>query len=63
MDFGVEIRPIVSGNIIEQPFFKKYSDKNYKLKNATFIHENGFYFPNNPDLTSEEIEILIDLLK
>lgn len=63
MENGVEIRPIVSGNIIEQPFFNKYSDRNYKLKNATFIHENGFYFPNNPDLTSEEKEFLIDLLK
>ena len=50
MENGVEIRPIVSGNIIEQPFFNKYSNRIYKLKNATFIHENGFYFPNNPDL-------------
>tara|TARA_B100000963_G_C22639349_1_gene679512 strand:+ start:7111 stop:8280 length:1170 start_codon:yes stop_codon:yes gene_type:complete len=63
MENGVEIRPIVSGNIIEQPFFNKYSNRVYKLKNATFIHENGFYFPNNPDLTSEEKEFLIDLLK
>ncbi len=63
MNTGVEIRPIVSGNIIEQPFFKKYSDHTYKLKNATFIHENGFYFPNNPDLTKNEIEVLINLLK
>lgn len=63
MENGVEIRPIVSGNIIEQPFFNKYSNRDYKLKNATFIHENGFYFPNNPDLTSEEKEFLIDLLK
>ena len=63
MDTGVEIRPIVSGNIIEQPFFKKYSDNIYKLKNATFIHENGFYFPNNPDLTKKEIDVLINLLK
>jgi CDP-6-deoxy-D-xylo-4-hexulose-3-dehydrase len=63
MENEVEIRPIVSGNIIEQPFFNKYSNQVYKLKNATFIHENGFYFPNNPDLTSEEKEVLIDLLK
>ena len=63
MENGVEIRPIVSGNIIEQPFFNKYSNRIYKLKNATFIHENGFYFPNNPDLTGEEKEFLIDLLK
>ena len=60
---GVEIRPIVSGSIIEQPFFKKYSSLVYNLKNASFIHENGFYFPNNPDLTKEEIETLIELLK
>lgn len=50
----VEIRPIVSGNITEQPFFKKYSSLSLKLKNASYIHENGFYFPNNPELTDEE---------
>ncbi len=51
---NVEIRPIVSGNITEQPFFKKYSSLSLKLKNASYIHENGFYFPNNPELTNEE---------
>lgn len=60
---GVEIRPIVSGNIIEQPFFYKYTKQIFKMKNASFIHKNGFYFPNNPDLTDQEIKILIDLLK
>ena len=60
---NVEIRPIVSGNIVEQPFFKKYLSEVYELKNASYIHENGFYFPNNPDLAEEELEILIELLK
>ena len=60
---NVEIRPIVSGNITEQPFFKKYSSLSLKLKNASYIHENGFYFPNNPELTNEEKYYIKRLLK
>ena len=59
----VEIRPIVSGNISQQPFFKKHSDLRLNLKNASYIHENGFYFPNNPELNEDEIEYILKLLK
>lgn len=61
-DRKVEIRPIVGGDMTQQPFFKKYmrqlrnvSDKS----NARLIHRQGFYFPNNPELTSNEIVTLI----
>ena len=60
---NVEIRPIVSGNISDQPFFKKYSSINKNLKNAVIAHQTGFYFPNNPELSNEEIEYLKNLLK
>ena len=60
---NVEIRPIVSGNICDQPFFKKYSSFKKKFKNAEITHQNGFYFPNNPELNNEEIEYLINLIK
>lgn len=60
---NVEIRPIVSGNICDQPFFKKYSSFKEKFKNAEITHQNGFYFPNNPELNNEEIEYLINLIK
>ena len=54
----LEIRPIVGGNITQQPFFNKYMNhQNTKLcNNAKLIHEQGFYFGNNPELTDGEIK-------
>lgn len=56
----VEIRPIIGGSMVKQPFFKK---GDYIYKNAEIIHERGFYIPNNPYLTDEEINIICRLLK
>lgn len=56
----IEIRPIIAGNIENQPFYKKYVKKR-GCPNAEFIHENGFYFGNNPEMTTEEIKILSNL--
>ncbi len=62
---NVEIRPIVGGSIVEQPFFKKYmldSSRHHKSPNAKKMHEFGFYIPNNPELTDSEIEHMAQLL-
>lgn len=59
----VEIRPIIAGDITRQPFFKKYVKGDHICKNAEFIHNNGFYFANNPELTKNEISFLTSLLK
>jgi len=59
----VEIRPIIAGNICKQPFFKKYIKTTNSCHNADFIHNNGFYFGNNPELTKGEINLICNLLK
>lgn len=60
----IEIRPIIAGNIEAQPFYKKYvSANNNDCQNSKFIHENGFYFGNNPELTQEELSLLCNLFK
>lgn len=56
---NIEIRPIVAGNICNQVFFKKYVKEKYSLPNTNKIHNNGFYFGNNPDMTKKEINTLI----
>lgn len=56
---GIEIRPIVAGNINNQTFFKKHVLTKHSLPNAQKIHELGFYFGNNADLTQKEIKFLI----
>jgi CDP-4-dehydro-6-deoxyglucose reductase, E1 len=59
---GVEVRPVISGNITKQPFFQKYHPENYLLPNCEIVHNQGFYFGINPNLSKNEIEILIKLL-
>ncbi|MEO5627720.1 MAG: aminotransferase class V-fold PLP-dependent enzyme [Candidatus Saccharimonadales bacterium] len=61
-DGKIELRPIVGGDMTKQPFFKKYDKREYlKSSNAGLIHEQGLYFGNNPDLTEQEKEKIIEL--
>lgn len=59
----VEIRPMVGGDMMMQPFFKKYFREFSELdrSNARLIHEQGLYFGNNPELTQEEIKTILDV--
>jgi len=60
----IEIRPIVGGDMTQQPFFRKYSQKFGHLSdksNVSIIHQQGLYFGNNPELTKKEIKTIIDI--
>ncbi len=57
----VEIRPIVGSDMAGQPFFRKYTGVSKNFPNASLIHDQGLYFGNNPELTSGEIEELINI--
>lgn len=63
VDAGVEIRPIIAGNMTHQPFYQKYSKDNNAYPNSDAAHTNGFYFGNNAEMTEEEIKILCKLLE
>lgn len=58
----VQIRPIISGNITEQPFYKKYVAHPESCSNAELVHNQGLYIPNNPELTDAEVQLLCDLI-
>lgn len=60
---AIEIRPIIAGDMTKQPFYRKYVTEIQACKNADFVHKNGFYFPNNPELTLKEIDSLCSLLR
>lgn len=58
----IEIRPIVGGDMTNQPFYKKYMPQYERMlgnSNANIIKEQGLYFGNNPEMTNKEIEIII----
>lgn len=59
---GVEIRPVIAGDITEHPFWKK-AGLSASCPQARIIHAQGFYLPNNPDLTDDEIKLLCDILE
>lgn len=57
----IEIRPIVGGDMTQQPFFKKYIGKDHfaENKNARLVHEQGLYIGNNPDLSSRDKALIL----
>lgn len=58
---GVEIRPVIAGDITKHPFYKKYVGTGHCATAAT-IHTHGFYFPNNADLSEDDVTFLCTLL-
>ena len=59
----VEIRPVIAGNMTKQPFYQKYVSDAAPRPNSDLVHENGFYFGNNHEMTTEEIDLLCSLLE
>ena len=59
---GVEVRPMIAGNMQRQPFYKKYIKRQFDLPGAELLHYNGFYCGNCPDYTEAEIQAIIDCI-
>lgn len=60
----IEVRPIVAGNFTRQRAlrFLDYSISG-ELKNADYIHDNGFFVGNHSIEMDDSINLLIDVLK
>jgi CDP-6-deoxy-D-xylo-4-hexulose-3-dehydrase len=60
----VEIRPVVGGDMTQQPFFIKHS-RSYpnmsRCPNANLIHNQGLYFGNNPEMTDKDIKTILKI--
>ncbi|HYG37483.1 MAG TPA: DegT/DnrJ/EryC1/StrS family aminotransferase [Cytophagales bacterium] len=59
---GIEIRPMIAGNMQKQPFYAKYVNDFYELPGTDFLHENGFYCGNYPELTENDLETISSCL-
>jgi len=58
---GIESRPLISGNLLRQPFLRHHYDPmNYR--NADFLHDNAFYIGNNQFVDSLRLNILQGLV-
>jgi CDP-6-deoxy-D-xylo-4-hexulose-3-dehydrase len=60
---GIEIRPMIAGNIQRQPFFKKYSKHTGPLPGAEHLHTCGFYCGLYPELTESDIQTIVSCLQ
>jgi len=63
-DKKIEIRPVVGGDMVMQPFFSKYMRpfiNEFYNTNAKLVHKQGLYCGNNPELTGEEIQQIIEI--
>ena len=59
-DNDIETRPIISGNLLKQPFLKEYK-LNIKKPNIDII-DKGFYIGNNQFLTNKQFKLLEKIL-
>ncbi|WP_442587810.1 DegT/DnrJ/EryC1/StrS family aminotransferase [Pedobacter sp. AW31-3R] len=55
---GIEIRPMIAGNMQNQPFYRKYVKKIYDMPGTDFLHQCGFYCGNYPELSNADLEII-----
>jgi CDP-6-deoxy-D-xylo-4-hexulose-3-dehydrase len=54
MNKNVEVRPLISGSIGNQPFYRKDFGR-LELPNVNLVDKFGFYIPNHPDLDESDI--------
>ena len=54
---GIETRPIISGNFINQPSARKYKliKRNQKFKNADFVNNYGLFLGLHTEKISNKI--------
>jgi CDP-6-deoxy-D-xylo-4-hexulose-3-dehydrase len=60
-DNNIACRPLISGSMGIQPFYKKLYGEN-KLPNCSIIDERGIYVPNHDKMTQEDIDRVCSIL-
>ena len=58
--YQIEYRPVVSGNLLLQPFLSKYKSE-ITYKNANVVQEQGMYVGNSQFIGFKHIEILSNI--
>jgi CDP-6-deoxy-D-xylo-4-hexulose-3-dehydrase len=58
---GIESRPLISGNLLRQPFLAQYYNP-AEFPNSDLLHANAFYIGNNQFVGAERLQVLSELL-
>ena len=59
----IQNRPIISGDMSQQPFWKKHFINQKKLPNATFVDRYSLYLPNHANITKFDIDYISKCFK
>lgn len=54
----IQSRPLICGNIGQQPFIKKNIKKIFNLDKAKFVDKYGIYLPNHTNLSLQDIDFI-----
>ena len=54
----IQSRPLICGNMGQQPFIKKINKYNLNLKNAKFVDRYGIYLPNHANLSLKDVDFI-----
>lgn len=61
---GIEYRPVVSGNLLNQPFLRKYKlETTKKVSNVEIVHQQGVYIGNNHFVNDKDMEFLDTIIR
>lgn len=56
---GIEYRPVVGGNLLQQPYLRNYKAR---VPKADILHKNGIYIGNNQFVTEKDMRWLENIL-
>lgn len=59
----IQSRPLICGNMGQQPFYKKKFAKQKLLMNASFVNKHGIYLPNHASLEPKNLDYIIKHFK
>jgi CDP-6-deoxy-D-xylo-4-hexulose-3-dehydrase len=59
---GIEVRPIIAGNIQAQPFYQRYVRDRFDLPGTVSVDRCGFYCGNYPELAESDIDLICSCL-
>lgn len=63
VEYGIEYRPILSGNLLNHPFLKDYKlTTNRKISNVDNLHKSGLYIGNNQFISNKHLDLLDKVL-
>jgi CDP-6-deoxy-D-xylo-4-hexulose-3-dehydrase len=63
VEYGIEYRPILSGNLLRHPFLEGYELSTQKrIPNVDVLHTNGLYIGNNQFVSKDQLALLDTIL-